>query len=79
MNSWSVVIGIEIHAHILSQSKMFSSDSSEFVLKENEHIHPVSLGFPGTLPVLNEQVVHSALQVGQAFNCEIQEKSIFCS
>lgn len=77
MSSWSVVIGIEIHAHILSQSKMFSSDSSQFSLKENEHIHPVSLGFPGTLPVLNEQVVKSALKIGQAFNCDIQKKSIF--
>ena len=77
LNNWDVVIGLEIHAHIQTQSKMFSSDSATFTSKGNENIHPVSLGFPGTLPCLNKKVIESALQVGLAFHCQIQEKSIF--
>ena len=76
-NKWDTIIGIEIHAHILSQSKMFSSDSAQFSLQENQHTHPVSLGFPGTLPYLNQKVIESALLVGQAFYCDIQKKSLF--
>lgn len=74
---WSVVIGIEIHAHILSQSKMFSPDKTDFTLKANQHIHPVSLGLPGSLPFLNQKAIESALKAGRAFHCKIQKKSIF--
>jgi len=77
LNKWDVVIGLEIHSQIQTQSKMFSSDSADFASEGNENIHPVSLGFPGTLPCLNRKVVESALQVGLAFHCQIQEKSIF--
>ena len=56
---------------------MFSPDSAIFASEGNENIHPVSLGFPGTLPCLNEKVVESALQVGLAFHCQIQERSVF--
>ena len=71
------MIGLEIHAQIKTKSKMFSSDSAEFSSKENQCIHPVSLGFPGTLPQLNQQVIKSALKAGQAFSCQVQKKSIF--
>ena len=76
-NKWDVVIGLEIHAHIQTKSKMFSPDSAVFADTGNKNIHPVSLGFPGTLPCLNKKVVESALQAGLAFHCQIQEKSIF--
>ena len=77
MEKWTPVIGIEIHAQIQSKSKMFSSDSTHFHSTQNQCIHPVSLGFPGTLPYLNAEVIQSALKVGKAFNCEIQKKSVF--
>ena len=76
MNPLEPVIGIEVHAQILNQSKMFSPDSAKFESKENHHIHPISLGFPGTLPVLNEQAVQQAVKAGKAFHCEVQEKSV---
>ena len=77
MKSWEPVIGIEIHAQVLTQSKMFSPDSADFNSRENHCVHPVSLGFPGTLPVLNKKVVELAVKTGQAFHCSIQEKSVF--
>lgn len=77
LNKWDVVIGLEIHAQVQTQSKMFSPDSAHFASEGNENVHPVSLGFPGMLPCLNKKVVESALQVGVAFHCQTQEKSIF--
>ena len=77
VTQWDVVIGLEIHAHIQTKSKMFSPDSAVFTNEGNKNIHPISLGFPGTLPRLNKKVIESALQAGLAFHCQIQEKSIF--
>ncbi len=77
LNKWSAVIGLETHARIQTKSKMFSPDPASFSAEENANIHPVSLGFPGTLPCLNKQVIESALQVGLAFHCQIQERSVF--
>ena len=74
---WKIVIGLEIHAQLLTKSKLFSSDSSHFVEAENEHIHPVSLGLPGTLPVLNNKALEYSVQVGLALNCRINQKSVF--
>ena len=74
---WKAVIGLEIHAQLLTKSKLFSSDPSHFVDMENEHIHPVSLGLPGTLPVLNNKVLEYSTRVGLALNCRINQRSIF--
>ena len=74
---WTPVIGIEIHAQIKTQSKMFSSDSTTFHSTQNQCINPVSLGFPGTLPYLNEKVIENTIKVGRAFHCDIQKRSTF--
>ena len=74
---WKTVIGLEIHAQLLTKSKLFSSDPSHFVEMENEHIHPISLGLPGTLPVLNSKALEYSVQVGLALNCRINQKSVF--
>ncbi len=76
-NSWECVIGLEIHAQMLTKSKIFSPDSTTFSDQENTTIHPISLGFPGTLPCLNKDVINLALQVGKAFHCQVQKTSIF--
>ena len=76
-NKWDIVIGLEIHAQIQTNTKMFSPDKSTFSAEANSHIHPVSLGFPGALPVLNKKSVERALTAGYAFHCEIQKRSIF--
>lgn len=76
-NNWEAVIGIEIHAQLMTQSKIFSGDSAEFTHGDNRHISAVSLGFPGTLPVLNENVVKMGIKAGLALNCVINKISIF--
>ncbi len=74
---WKVVIGLEIHAQLLTSSKLFSTDAAHFIDKENTHIHPVSIGLPGTLPVLNKKAIEYASQVGLALNCRINKRSVF--
>lgn len=76
-NDWEAVIGLEIHAQLLTQSKMFSPDSTAFGGADNENTDPVSLGMPGTLPVLNKRAVEFAIRTGLSLNCAIREKSVF--
>ena len=70
------VIGLEVHCQLLTESKTFSPDSAEFGASPNQHVDPVSLGLPGTLPVLNSRVVEFAVRLGLATNCQITERSI---
>ena len=74
---WQPVIGLEIHAQLLTESKCFSPDPAAFSDKENTNIHPVSLGLPGTLPVPNLKVFEYAARAGLAMKCEIQKTSLF--
>jgi aspartyl-tRNA(Asn)/glutamyl-tRNA(Gln) amidotransferase subunit B len=73
MTDWTPIIGLEVHAELLTESKMFSScpvvDSVEAA--PNTAVDPVSLGLPGTLPVVNHQAIEFGLMVGLALNCEI--------
>lgn len=79
MGQYEPVIGLEIHAELLTESKMFCGcrvvDSVES--PPNRAVCPVCLGMPGMLPVINERAVNFALRVGLALNCEIQEHNIF--
>lgn len=65
------VIGLEIHAELKTNTKIFCSCSTEFGAKPNENTCPICLGIPGTLPVLNEEVVNLAIKAGRAVNCTI--------
>ncbi|MGE4134062.1 MAG: Asp-tRNA(Asn)/Glu-tRNA(Gln) amidotransferase subunit GatB [Bdellovibrionales bacterium] len=76
-SDWEAVIGLEIHAQLQTNSKMFSPDSAAFGGADNEHVHPVSLGMPGVLPTLNRRAVEFAIRTGLALNCRIREKSVF--
>jgi aspartyl-tRNA(Asn)/glutamyl-tRNA(Gln) amidotransferase subunit B len=76
-NDWEAVIGLEIHAQLNTKSKIFSCDSAQFTHGDNDHISSVSLGMPGTLPVLNMGVVEMAIKAGLALNCEINNTSVF--
>lgn len=73
MSDWKAIIGLEIHAELLTESKMFSAcpvvDSVEAA--PNSAVDPLSLGLPGTLPVVNQQAIEFAMMVGLALNCEI--------
>src|SRR3954469_13609257 len=71
------VIGLEVHAQLLTKSKLFCSCSTDFGGEPNTNVCPVCLGLPGSLPVLNEQAVKFAVQTGLALDCTIHERSIF--
>lgn len=67
------VIGLEIHAELKTNTKIFCSCSTEFGAKPNENTCPICLGIPGTLPVLNEEVINLAIKAGRAVNCTINK------
>ncbi|MDZ4662915.1 MAG: Asp-tRNA(Asn)/Glu-tRNA(Gln) amidotransferase subunit GatB [Pseudomonadota bacterium] len=76
-NDYEPVIGLEIHAQLLTQSKLFCSCSTEFAAPDNENTCPVCTGMPGALPVLNKKAVEFGVKIGLALNCKVQEKSVF--
>ena len=76
-NNYESVIGLEVHAQLLTKSKAFCSCSTEFGTIPNANVCPICLGLPGVLPVLNKQVVEFTIRMGLATNCSITEKSIF--
>ncbi len=71
--SYETIIGLEIHAELDTKSKIFCSCSTEFGAKPNENTCPICLGLPGTLPVLNEEVVNLAMKAGVILNCDINK------
>lgn len=79
MSTYEAVIGLEIHAEMLTESKMFSGcrvvDSVE--AEPNTAVDPLSLGMPGMLPVINRRAVEMAMKVGLALNCDINEYNAF--
>lgn len=74
---YDLVIGLEIHAQLLTDSKIFSSDSASFGGEPNEHTSIISVGLPGTLPKINKKVVAYAVKMGWATNCTINKYNRF--
>ncbi len=74
---YEVVIGLEVHAQLKTNSKIFAPDGCEFGNEQNTQISPITLGMPGVLPVLNKAVVDMGILTGLALNCEIAEKCKF--
>ena len=70
-NNFETVIGLEVHAELNTKTKIFCSCENRFGAEVNTLCCPVCMGFPGTLPVLNQQVVESAVKMGHALNCKI--------
>lgn len=68
---FETIIGLEIHVELNTKSKMFCSCANEFGANPNENTCPICIGLPGTLPVLNEEVVNLAIRAGKALNCDI--------
>ena len=71
------VIGLEVHAQLLTESKAFCGCSTNFGAEPNSNVCPVCLGMPGVLPVLNRQVVEFLIRLGLATNCSIAPRSVF--
>ena len=74
---WEAVIGLEIHTQLATASKIFSGASTTYGAPPNSQACLVDLGYPGILPVLNEQAVRMAIKFGLATNCEIPRRSVF--
>ncbi len=74
---WETVIGLEIHAQLATQSKIFSAASTAFGAEPNTQACPVDLGMPGILPVVNQEVVRMAVMFALATNAEIGQRSVF--
>jgi aspartyl-tRNA(Asn)/glutamyl-tRNA(Gln) amidotransferase subunit B len=71
MRDYEAVIGLEVHVELKTASKIFCHSSTAFGGTQNTHVCPVCLGLPGTLPVLNRQVVEYGIKVALALNCEV--------
>ena len=76
-DKYEAVIGLEVHAQLLTDSKAFAPVSTEFGGSPNTQVTPLCLGHPGTLPVLNENLVRYTIKMGLATNCSVSKKSIF--
>lgn len=74
---FETVIGLEVHAQLLTHSKAFAPVTTEFGQAPNTNVTPLCLGHPGTLPVLNENLVNFIIKMGLATNCQIAPRSIF--
>jgi aspartyl-tRNA(Asn)/glutamyl-tRNA(Gln) amidotransferase subunit B len=77
MNNWEVVIGIETHTQLSTQSKIFSGASTAFGAAPNTQASAVDLALPGVLPVLNRGAVECAIKFGLAVGGEVAQKSVF--
>src|SRR4051812_15315361 len=77
VSDYEAVIGLEIHAQLQTESKIFCGCSAAFGAPPNTHVCPVCLGFPGALPVLNRAAVDHAIRAALALGCRINETSVF--
>ncbi len=74
---WEIVIGLEIHAQVLSSSKLFSGASTEFGKDPNHNVSLIDAAMPGMLPVINQTCIKQAIKSGIALNAEINKYSVF--
>jgi aspartyl-tRNA(Asn)/glutamyl-tRNA(Gln) amidotransferase subunit B len=74
---WEVVIGLEVHAQITSQAKLFSGAATAFGAEPNTQVSPIDAGFPGMLPVINRHCVEQAVKTGLGLEAEINLRSVF--
>src|SRR5215471_15453067 len=74
---WETVIGLEVHAQVISKAKLFSGAATDFGAEPNTQVSPVDAAFPGMLPVINRFCVEQAIKTGLGLGAEIQLESVF--
>ncbi|NLY93019.1 MAG: Asp-tRNA(Asn)/Glu-tRNA(Gln) amidotransferase subunit GatB [Myxococcales bacterium] len=77
MTTYEAVIGLEVHAQLLTRTKLFCGCSAEYGAEPNTHVCPVCLGLPGALPVPNEKAIELAIRAGLALGCKVRTTSRF--
>ena len=77
IEKYDVVIGLEVHAQLATNSKLFCGDSAVFGADPNTHVSAITLGHPGTLPKTNKKAVNYAIRMGLACSCEIEKDNYF--
>ncbi|MEP7165923.1 MAG: Asp-tRNA(Asn)/Glu-tRNA(Gln) amidotransferase subunit GatB [Ferruginibacter sp.] len=76
-DKYQVVIGLEVHAQLLTKTKLFCADSTLFGSEPNTQVSPISLAHPGTLPKMNKKAIELAVKLGLALHCEIEQHNYF--
>ena len=76
-DAYEVVVGLEVHAQLMTQSKLFCGDSIAYGAVPNTHVSPITLGHPGTLPKMNRKAIEYAVKMGLACHCEIEQHNYF--
>ena len=76
-NNWEVIIGLEVHAQVVSNSKLFSGSATKFGAKPNTQVSLVDSAFPGMLPVINNFCIEQAVKTGLGLNAKINLNSVF--
>jgi len=74
---WETVVGLEVHVHLKTRTKMFCRCALEYGAPENTHTCPVCLAHPGALPVPNERAIEMTILLGLALDCEIAQRAVF--
>ena len=74
---WEIVMGLEVHAQVTSEAKLFSGSSTEFGGEQNDHVSFVDAAMPGMLPVINKECVRQAVRTGLGLKAEINNYSVF--
>jgi aspartyl-tRNA(Asn)/glutamyl-tRNA(Gln) amidotransferase subunit B len=74
---YEIVVGLEVHAQLLTKSKLFCGDSIAFGAEPNTHVSPITLAHPGTLPKMNRKAIEFAVKMGLACHCEIEKQNYF--
>jgi aspartyl-tRNA(Asn)/glutamyl-tRNA(Gln) amidotransferase subunit B len=77
LDKYQVVIGLEVHAQLLTNSKLFCGDSAAFGAAPNTNISPITLAHPGTLPKMNKKAIEYAVKLGLALHCDIEQHNYF--
>jgi aspartyl-tRNA(Asn)/glutamyl-tRNA(Gln) amidotransferase subunit B len=77
MSEWETVVGLEVHAHLKTRTKMFCRCELEYGAAENTRTCPVCLAHPGALPVVNGRAIEHTIKLGLALDCEIAENAVF--
>src|ERR1700757_3523606 len=75
--AWEVIVGMEVHAQVLSNAKLFSGASAAFGGDPNSHVSLVDAAMPGMLPVINEECVAQAVRTGLGLKAKINLRSVF--